>query len=250
MNRGQAVVEDQVPLAIARIDLAGGVVEDVVEVDPAVGCSAKWLWAAAVEPAAEDHARRTISTMTRDMATRPLVSLFDARSPAVVVAGRVTSAARRGYLTAVALLHLEDSMPSRHLVPFLLALAACTSSTGPSIDLGDLPATLTIPIGREALIGTTAIRFHEVLEDSRCPVDVVCVWAGNARVQLGWRSTTGPTPGVMIELNSLLEPRSAAVAGLTLTMEGLTPEQRTGGIGPDSYRLRLRVEQTPVQAAR
>lgn len=100
------------------------------------------------------------------------------------------------------------------------------------------------------MVGTIGIRFHEVLDDSRCPIDAVCIWPGNTRVQLAWRSTTGAAPAVMIELNSALPPRSAVVGGLTLTMEGITPAQRTDGIDPKSYRLQLRVEKTPVQAAR
>ena len=29
-----------------------------------------------------------------------------------------------------------------------------------------------------------SVTFHEVLEDSRCPVDVTCIWAGLAKVSL------------------------------------------------------------------
>ncbi|MGE0443503.1 MAG: hypothetical protein AB7S39_23710 [Gemmatimonadales bacterium] len=138
----------------------------------------------------------------------------------------------------------------RSLAPILLAATvACSSSTGPSLDLGELPASITLRLGREAVIGSTAIRFHEVLEDSRCPIDGVCIWAGNAKVQLGQRSTTGLAAAVMIDLNSTLEPRSAAVGDLTITYEKLTPAPRSGHeTDPKDYRLTLRVERLPVEA--
>lgn len=41
-----------------------------------------------------------------------------------------------------------------------------------------------IALGETINYHGTMITFLEVLEDSRCPEDVVCVWAGQARVKL------------------------------------------------------------------
>lgn len=51
-----------------------------------------------------------------------------------------------------------------------LALAACAT----------LPASavLTAGLGQIARVGGATIRPIQVIEDSRCPSDVVCVWAG------------------------------------------------------------------------
>lgn len=41
-----------------------------------------------------------------------------------------------------------------------------------------------IPAGEVAQIGDASVRFVSVLEDSRCPKDVTCIWAGRIRVQI------------------------------------------------------------------
>ena len=43
--------------------------------------------------------------------------------------------------------------------------------------------------GQTAKIGPDGpwVEFLEVVEDSRCPLDVVCVWEGRARVKIGTR---------------------------------------------------------------
>ncbi|MEX0998007.1 MAG: hypothetical protein WDZ45_13235 [Flavobacteriaceae bacterium] len=39
-----------------------------------------------------------------------------------------------------------------------------------------------IPLGETAVFENTSIHFIKVIEDSRCPSDVTCVWAGQAKV--------------------------------------------------------------------
>ncbi len=50
------------------------------------------------------------------------------------------------------------------------------------------------------------LKFISVLEDSRCPEDVNCVWAGNAKVQIKLRSRRGISK--TFELNTGLEPKT------------------------------------------
>ena len=64
----------------------------------------------------------------------------------------------------------------------VLLLAGCDSS-GP--DRADLQADdVRIALGETETVDGLAITFDAVLMDSRCPADVVCVWAGIARVTL------------------------------------------------------------------
>lgn len=62
--------------------------------------------------------------------------------------------------------------------------------TRPSFNLGD---TLTLAYGEAAENAPTrtVIRFDSVLEDSRCPTHVVCVWEGNARIALDLQEPGG-----------------------------------------------------------
>ena len=43
---------------------------------------------------------------------------------------------------------------------------------------------ISIPLGEEATLHGTTVRFDKVVEDSRCPTSVDCVWAGQAIVRL------------------------------------------------------------------
>lgn len=43
---------------------------------------------------------------------------------------------------------------------------------------------VNIPLGEAVVIEGITITFAEVLEDSRCPTSVQCVWAGRARVKV------------------------------------------------------------------
>ncbi len=42
--------------------------------------------------------------------------------------------------------------------------------------------TVRIPLGEVVQMGDVTIKFKEVLEDSRCPENVVCIWAGRVRI--------------------------------------------------------------------
>lgn len=57
--------------------------------------------------------------------------------------------------------------------------------TGPSCEFTQCPsgATNTLAIGTSAKINGTTIGVLELLEDSRCPSDVQCIWTGTVRVR-------------------------------------------------------------------
>jgi hypothetical protein len=74
-------------------------------------------------------------------------------------------------------------MPRKILYPLLtgalvLAMSGCT---GGSSDIeASLGEEFTLSIGQSALITgeDLEIEFEDVIEDSRCPRDVTCIWAG------------------------------------------------------------------------
>lgn len=78
----------------------------------------------------------------------------------------------------------------------ILALAACaTTSSGPPIR-SDGFATL----GQPTRIGGLVVTPQAVVEDSRCPINVRCVWAGRLVLKTridgaGWRETVDLTLG-------------------------------------------------------
>jgi hypothetical protein len=59
--------------------------------------------------------------------------------------------------------------------------------------LGVIPATATkgsetlrVQINKEKRLAksTLSVRFVELVEDSRCPTDTNCIWAGNAKIKI------------------------------------------------------------------
>jgi len=131
-----------------------------------------------------------------------------------------------------------------------LAVSGCGSSDHPVSGEFSLvpghPQELVLGYGQEAAVRGTVLRvsFGQVLSDSRCPVDVVCVWQGNAEVELGIRAGMGPTHP--LRLNTSLDPRYADWMGVRITLLELKPAPRSDTqIKPEDYTVRLRVEALP-----
>jgi hypothetical protein len=133
----------------------------------------------------------------------------------------------------------------RLLFSLVLLLGACQNSRSPAPSQ-DAEATseVTLRVGDTTFVRNIEIRFGGVLEDSRCPLDVQCVWAGNGQVQLGVgppRGTQGPTERML--LNTMENARSGDAWGLRVTLVELTPAPKsTQPIPPESYVVRLKVE--------
>lgn len=108
--------------------------------------------------------------------------------------------------------------------------------------LTSLPTEVTLRYGEERRVGEVLrLGFEEVLGDSRCPIDVICVWAGNVEVRIGISLGMGPT--FPLELSSLLEPRSVDWKGIRVTLLEVTPQPKSEQtIPPEAYTIRLLVE--------
>ena len=70
----------------------------------------------------------------------------------------------------------------------LLALAACATVPPP------VAASPTAGFGQVASAGQLSVRPLALLEDSRCPASVQCVWAGQVRISAEITDTMGTGP--------------------------------------------------------
>ncbi|WP_324827615.1 hypothetical protein [Qipengyuania zhejiangensis] len=57
-----------------------------------------------------------------------------------------------------------------------------------------------VPLGQPVLVGDVAVTAKRIVEDSRCPINARCVWAGRLIVETridgaGWRDTANITLG-------------------------------------------------------
>ena len=96
--------------------------------------------------------------------------------------------------------------------------------------------------GQEALVDGLSVGFQRVEQDSRCPIDAVCVWEGDAAVALLLRAgSDGPVPRELHTSGSL--GRETSFAGYKVRLESLLPAARSSQpIRPYDYRATLVVE--------
>jgi hypothetical protein len=124
----------------------------------------------------------------------------------------------------------------------------CGSSTGPDLDdplqtVLSAPQELMLGYGEEKSVGGSVLRvaFVRVVKDSRCPVDVVCVWAGNAAVELGIRMGMDPT--FPLQIDTTLEPRFTDWNDVRVTILELLPQPREGDPPrPEGYTVKIRLQ--------
>jgi hypothetical protein len=77
------------------------------------------------------------------------------------------------------------------------------------------------------------IKFVSMLNDSRCPVNVTCVTAGNAKIQV---KISGRRSGSkLFEFNSTMGPKGDQFEGYAITLIRLSPERAT-----DNRRIPIR----------
>jgi len=131
-------------------------------------------------------------------------------------------------------------------VPLVVG-SGCSQSTDPASDPQGalIPAAqeMTLRIGEEKAVSNSVVRlaFGLVVEDSRCPIDAVCVWQGNAMVELGIRAGMGPT--FPIRLSTTLEPRSTVWNGIRISLLELQPAPRAAEpTKADTYQVKVRLE--------
>jgi hypothetical protein len=128
----------------------------------------------------------------------------------------------------------------------VLALG-CGEGTEPDVDvdasLVAAPTELVLRYGEEKGVEGTTLRvaFEGVGEDSRCPIDAICVWQGNASVEL--RVTDGAKTPVAVELNTALEPMAAAAGGVHIALLEVQPAPRAGvPTKKEAYSVKLGIE--------
>ena len=137
----------------------------------------------------------------------------------------------------------------RRVVGTVLIAVACARGDVPlSADVRPhLNEPFTLAVGQSAVLDEPAVTvtFTAVTGDSRCAIDVICVWAGDAVVQL--RLHVGPPdgdgPDVVADLHTTLEPRSTPWGpSHVLRLLALSPEPRIHPPQTAPYRATLVME--------
>jgi hypothetical protein len=132
----------------------------------------------------------------------------------------------------------------------LLVLAAALGLAGCSAvgDVSKIASSRAVPIGQEFelargevvhLDGTSvSVIFDAVLEDSRCPMNARCIWAGNARVQVS--IGVGSTPSHEFNTSDRFTTRRA-ILDYDFVLVNLQPVPMTGE-KVEKYVITMRAE--------
>jgi hypothetical protein len=123
-------------------------------------------------------------------------------------------------------------------------LGACSSGGSVPTETGNpspSARTLSVGAGETASVpgSDVTITFRSVTEDSRCPLDVTCVWEGNGRVAL---TLSSPEGSENAELNTTVQPRRIDFAGMRVVLASLTPYPADEPIDPDDYVATFEIE--------
>lgn len=110
-----------------------------------------------------------------------------------------------------------------------------------------LDTVVSVRLGAHVRVAGTgwSVAFREVVEDSRCPVDVQCIWAGQVTVRLVGEHTDG-----RVAVQLLTMPAGTSGSGtlgdLVVEGVGIEPARVAGAPQPSSYLLHIRVRAAPV----
>jgi len=117
-----------------------------------------------------------------------------------------------------------------------LAVAALLSGCATTREQAPLPDGHDVALGQRAYVDGPIVQPVKLLEDSRCPMNARCIWAGRVRLQMVWIRGNGERQPFEVTLG---EP--ARLADGTITLESVRPARRTGdAIRPEDYRFSFR----------
>ncbi len=120
-----------------------------------------------------------------------------------------------------------------------VVFAGCGAAPSQELRTVDLGAPFTLAPGTMVLVSNAGIkvRFIAVTEDSRCPRDVTCIWAGEVKVQLEIDDSRTTSP------LEILEGGSAAAGAYRVTVVRVEPQPvSTARIAPQAYRVTLTMD--------
>jgi hypothetical protein len=107
-----------------------------------------------------------------------------------------------------------------------------------------LDEEFTVKVGEQIEIKDINLRitFRSVQEDSRCPVDVTCVWAGNAKLSMEVKRSKKKF--IEASLNTTLNPQEIEFKGYTVKLLRVTPERKANASPePADYEATLVVSE-------
>ena len=121
---------------------------------------------------------------------------------------------------------------------FFLLLLLCTTIVFSQDQPVDVPKIVVkVPMGETVQFEKASVRFIKVLEDSRCPKDLTCVWAGQAKILV--EIIENGKSAVQKEILFKAGVESNLLTSETYTLKGvsLSPYPTSDSVGKLEYLL-------------
>ncbi|MDP3783182.1 MAG: hypothetical protein Q8Q79_09705 [Sphingopyxis sp.] len=116
------------------------------------------------------------------------------------------------------------------LAAFAVSACATTSGGAPLADARN------VALGQKAYADGPIIQPVEVIEDSRCPMNARCVWAGRVRVKMLWIRGNGEKQPFEVTLGE-----STPIADGSIALEAVRPDKVTNvELKAEDYRFSFR----------
>lgn len=107
-------------------------------------------------------------------------------------------------------------------------------------DYAQAPEFVAAKVGKQVVAKKSKlkIKFVSVVEDSRCPEGVNCIWAGNAKIKV---LISNGTTSQEFEMNSDLGPKGDSFSGWAIYLEELKPYPKEGVTKKTAYYAKFKI---------
>jgi len=123
-----------------------------------------------------------------------------------------------------------------HLAAPMIFAALVLSACATTRDQTPLPDASNVALGQKAYADGPIVQPVAMLEDSRCPMNARCIWAGRVRVQMLWIRGNGEKQPFEVTLGE-----STPLADGSITLESVRPDKMTNvELKPEDYRFSFR----------
>ena len=123
-----------------------------------------------------------------------------------------------------------------HLAAPMIFAALVLSACATTRDQTPLPDASNVALGQKAYADGPIVQPVAMLEDSRCPMNARCIWAGRVRVQMLWIRGNGEKQPFEVTLGE-----STPLADGSITLESVRPDKMTNvEMKPEDYRFSFR----------
>ena len=127
---------------------------------------------------------------------------------------------------------LRTLRPFAALAALSLTAACAVIPEAPIVETLPAAEGTAVPLGKAVEVGALAVEPLRIIEDSRCPINARCIWAGRLVIEA---NIAGYSWGEIARV-TLGEPHTTH--GVTLVLTSGSPAPETGGtIPPEDYRF-------------